>query len=104
VHSDDKKELSSPSFSRAATAKEGEDDSHHVELANVKLSVSLVSQLRGRGSLFLPCAEWPFATINCICYLFMLLSHLPEKLNVVYFTGGPNRPLVRNSMRKEIRR
>ncbi len=70
---------------------------------NVKLSVSLASQLIGRDSPFLTCTEWPFTTINCIFHPFMLLSHLSEKLNVVYFTGGPNRP-VRNSMRKEIRR
>src|SRR6266849_4194397 len=43
---------------------------------NVKLSVSLASQLRGRDSPFLTCAEWPFTTINCIFYPFMLLSHL----------------------------
>jgi hypothetical protein len=42
---------------------------------NVKLSASLESQLRGRGSPFLTCAEWPFATINCIFYPFTLLSH-----------------------------
>jgi hypothetical protein len=42
---------------------------------NVKLSVSLASQLRGRGSPFLTYAEWPSATINCIFYPFMLLSH-----------------------------